>query len=399
MRVTPLGTATNDRIRDTLESHGWDVARSGTAAEGVKQGAVHATGLDPATVERLLMYAGGKLGLEVFTGDDWALVVGSRSGLSTLARPWGGPPELSQLAEQVGLALPAATPATWVIRDRALPLDHPVILGILNVTPDSFSDGGMLGTVEAAAVHAEGLIAAGAGIIDIGGESTRPGSSEPVSADEELARVLPLVEALHGGHPETPVSVDTVKGVVARRCLAAGASIINDVSGGRLDADLLAAVAEAGAGLVLMHSRGGLAEMASYRDATYEDLVRDVVDELAVAIERAERAGVRPEAIAVDPGLGFSKRTRHNWELLDQLEGLGSLARPILLGPSRKRFIGAATGQPVDRRDVATAAVCALGYERGARLFRVHDVEVTRDALAVARAFQMPALVDDEASM
>ncbi|MEE8061049.1 MAG: dihydropteroate synthase [Gemmatimonadales bacterium] len=393
MRVTPLGTATPDRIRDTLESHGWDPARAGIAADGADWDAVHATGLDPATVERLLLYAGGKLGLAVITGDDWALVVGSRSGLSTLARPWGGPPELAELAEQVGLALPASLPASWAIRDRTVPLDDAVVVGILNVTPDSFSDGAVHATAAAAASHAEHLIASGAGIIDVGGESTRPGSPEPVSAEEELARVLPVVDALRRIHPDTPVSVDTVKAAVARRCLAAGASIINDVSGGRLDADLLTAVAEAGAGLVLMHSRGALDQMASYREATYDDLVHEVLTELGAAIERAERAGVAGDAIAIDPGLGFAKRVEDNWELLDQLQVLRSLGRPILVGPSRKRFVGAATGQPVDRRDVASAAACALAYERGARLFRVHDAESARDALAVAQAFRSPQRV------
>ena len=167
-------------------------------------------------------------------------------------------------------------------------------------------------------------------------------------------------------------------------------SIVNDVSGARLDPDLPAAVAAAGAGLILMHSRGGMAELASYDHANYEDLVGEVIGELAQAIERAERAGVAPAAIAVDPGLGFSKRVAQNWELLDRLDALRSLGRPILVGPSRKRFVGAATGRPVEQRDGATATVCALAYERGARLFRVHDAAVTRDALAVAEACRVP---------
>lgn len=363
------------------------------AAEGAEPGAVHATGIDTETLERLVLYAGGKLGLDVLTGSDWAVIGGSRARLSTLARPWGGPPELADLAHAVGLALPAVTPPTWTIADRSLSLDRPLLVGILNVTPDSFSDGGRYPDLTAAADHAQRLVDSGADLVDIGGESTRPARPQPVTAAEELDRVLPVVETLSERLPDVPLSIDTVKAGIAERCIAAGASIINDVSGGRLDPDLPAVVAEAGAGLVLMHSRGTVSDMATYDHAEYGDVINEVILELGAAIERAVSSGVAEDRVAIDPGLGFSKRVRQNWLLLDQLEALTCLGRPIMVGPSRKRFLGAATGRPVMDRDVATAAACALAYGRGARLFRVHDPASALDALAVAHATSEPASV------
>jgi len=231
--------------------------------------------------------------------------------------------------------------------------------------------------------------------VDVGGESTRPGRPESVTAADELARVLPVVEAMRECLPDTLVSVDTVKAEVAVQCLEAGASIINDVSGGRLDPDLPAVVAGAGAGLVLMHSRGTVADMATYDHADYQDLLNEIIVELGEGIERAVSAGVAEDRIAVDPGFGFAKRVRQSWWLLDQLEALTCLGRPIMVGPSRKRFLGAATGRPLEERDVATAAACALAYGHGARLFRVHDVGSARDALAVAHAMCEPGSVEE----
>lgn len=376
-------------------AHGWDLAQASAAAEGAESGAVHATGIDPATIERLVLYAGGKLGLDVLTGSDWAVIGGSRARLSTLARPWGGPPELAEIAHAVGMALPAAVPPTWSTARGSLALDRPVLVGILNVTPDSFSDGGCYPDVATALDQAALMVDAGADMVDIGGESTRPGRPKPVTVAQELDRVLPIVESLGQQLPEVPLSVDTVKAEVAERCLAAGAAVINDVSGGRLDPELPAAVAEAGAGLVLMHSRGTVSDMASYDYAAYDDVLHETIAELGEGIERAVSAGVVHERIAIDPGFGFAKRVTQNWWLLDQLEALTCLGRPIMVGPSRKRFLGAATGRPVEDRDVATAAACALAYGRGARLFRVHDPGSTRDALAVAHAVREPGSVPE----
>ncbi len=395
MKVTPLVATTAGRLRDTLLAHGWDLAQATAAAEGAESGAVHATGLDQATLERLVLHAGGKLGLDVLTGTDWAVISGSRARLSTLARPWGGPPELADIAYAVGLALPGVAPPTWTIAQRSLSLDRPLLVGILNVTPDSFSDGGLYPDPAAAADHAQRLVDAGADVVDIGGESTRPGRPQPVPAADELARVLPVVEALRHRLPDIPLSVDTVKAEVAERCLAAGASIINDVSGGRLDPDLPAVVAGAGAGLVLMHSRGTVADMATYDHAEYHDLLNEIITELGQGIERAVSAGVTEDRITVDPGLGFAKRVGQSWWLLDQLEALTCLGRPIMVGPSRKRFLGAATGRPVAQRDVATATACALAYGRGAKIFRVHEPSSARDALAVAHAASEPGSVTE----
>jgi dihydropteroate synthase len=207
-----------------------------------------------------------------------------------------------------------------------------------------------------------------------------------VPVKTELERVLPVVEALIRRHPTLVITVDTVKAAVARATLEAGAAAINDVSALRLDRAMAPVVAEAGAGLVLMHSRGSILEIASYTHASYADVVGEVLAELRTAVTAAGDAGIPMPAVAVDPGFGFSKTVEQNLLLLDQLEALHALGRPVLVGPSRKRFLGAVTGLPLEDRDRATAAACALAWERGARMFRVHDVTAARDALAFAAA-------------
>jgi dihydropteroate synthase len=266
-------------------------------------------------------------------------------------------------------------------------LDQPVVMGIVNVTPDSFSDGGRYVSVDTALAHADELLAGGADILDVGGESTRPGRTEAVTVEEELRRVLPIVEALVRAHPSLIVSVDTVKAEVARAALDAGAAVVNDVSALRLDPTMAATLGATRSGVVLMHSRGSILEIASYVHAEYGgDVVGAVLLELAAALKKASEAGVGPEATVIDPGFGFAKTVEQNLILFDQLETFQVLGRPVLVGPSRKRFLGAAAGMPVEDRDRATATACALAYERGARLFRVHDVASTREALALARA-------------
>jgi dihydropteroate synthase len=262
-----------------------------------------------------------------------------------------------------------------------------VLVGILNVTPDSFSDGGRFVGAEAAIAHTEELLLAGASIIDIGGESTRPGRSSDVPVEEELRRVVPVVEALVRDHPKLLISIDTVKASVARAALESGAAIVNDVSAFRLDPAMASVVAEARAGVVLMHSRGSILEVASYTHADYDgDVVAGVLAELRLALDVAAAAGVGADATVIDPGLGFSKTVEQNVALFDQLAALEALGRPILVGPSRKRFLGSLTGLPLEERDRATAVACALAYERGARLFRVHDVAGAREAISLARA-------------
>ncbi len=387
MTGSPLATHAPRAVREALREGGWDAVRAAAAAEGLAPAAVRLTGLSLATLEALRGHAVRTLGLDLLTGPDWAIVAGSRARLSALARPWGGPPELAEVAFAVGLALPADRPAVWLTARGTLPLERPVIVGILNVTPDSFSDGGRWDAPAAALARAESLLEAGAAVLDVGGESTRPGRPDQVPAAEERRRVVPVIDAVARRFPDVVVSVDTVKAEVARAALEAGAGAVNDVSGGRLDPGMAAAVAAAGAGFILMHSRGTVGTMASYDHAEYGgDLIGAVVAELRAAVDGAVGAGVEPARIVVDPGLGFAKTPAQSVALLDELGALRALGRPILVGPSRKRFLGEATGRAVDDRDRATAAACALAWERGARLFRVHEPAAVRDALAVAGA-------------
>lgn len=277
--------------------------------------------------------------------------------------------------------------ASWATARGVISLERPRIMGILNVTPDSFWDGGRHAGHAAALRQAERLVAEGADLVDIGGESTRPGA-EGVSEAEELERVVPVVEAVVREWPDLPVSVDTVKAAVARAGLEAGAAVINDVSGFRLDPALPGECAAAGAGVVLMHSRGPVDRMASYDTADYgPDPVGEVVAELRAALERAAAAGVAPGAVVLDPGLGFSKRTAQSAAAIRELDRVLALGRPVLLGPSRKRFVGElAGGLPAAERLPGTIAACVAGLAAGARLFRVHDVAPVRHALAVAEA-------------
>lgn len=390
MNVTPLALHSPRAVREALRSHGWEEALATNAAVGIHTTAFHLTGLDQGALEALVPFAGG-LGLEVLTGDSWAILAGSRSRLSVLARPWTVPQPLAEIAAGIGVAMPAEPAMQWQTARGAISLDRPVLVGVLNVTPDSFSDGGRFAGAGAAVAHAGTLLEEGASIIDVGGESTRPGREADVPAEEELRRVLPVVEGLVKAYPSLVISVDTVKARVARATLDAGAAIINDVSGLRLDPDMAAAVAAGSAGAVLMHSRGSVLEIASYTYADYAgDVVGAVSNELREALARASAAGIGQENTVVDPGLGFSKTVEQNIELLDQLAALQSLGRPLLVGPSRKRFLGAVTGQPVEDRDRVTATACAFAYERGARLFRVHAVAAAREALALARVMEGP---------
>ncbi|MBX6364453.1 MAG: dihydropteroate synthase [Gemmatimonadetes bacterium] len=281
----------------------------------------------------------------------------------------------------------AATGAAWLTARGAVPLDRPRVVGILNVTPDSFWDGGLHAGVEAAVVHADQLLADRPDILDVGGESTRPGA-RPVPPGEELARVVPVVRAIVRAFPDALVSVDTVKAEVAAAALAEGAAIVNDVSGLRLDPAMPEVVRRAGAGVILMHSRGGVETMARYAEATYgADPVGEVTAELATALERARAAGIADAAVVLDPGLGFSKRTEHSIAVLAQLDRILALGRPVLVGPSRKRFVGEVAGglAPEDRLP-GTLAACVVALLHGARLFRVHDVLEASRALAVAEA-------------
>jgi dihydropteroate synthase len=260
----------------------------------------------------------------------------------------------------------------------------PFLMGVVNATPDSFSDGGRFLDPDAAADHAFRLAEEGADLVDVGGESTRPGAP-PVPPDEELRRVVPVVERLRARGFPLPISVDTSKGAVARGALAAGADLVNDVTA-LSDPGLAAAVAAGGVPVVLMHTRGTPADMQSR--AVYGDVVRDVATELSAALERAVAAGVARERVVLDPGIGFAKTAAQSVELLARVGELRALGRPLLVGPSRKSFIGSVAGVPVaDRLPGTLAAVtaCVLG---GVELLRVHDIAPARQAAAVAAALR-----------
>jgi dihydropteroate synthase len=278
--------------------------------------------------------------------------------------------------------------SVWAHSHGSIPLDRPVVMGILNVTPDSFSDGGRFFSVDEALARAESLIAEGADIIDVGGESTRPQGAVPVDAAEESRRVLPVVAGVRRRFPESVLSVDTVKAEVAERALGEGAAIVNDVSGFRLDERMAQVCARARAGVVLMHSRGGVSDMATFAHATYgDDVVGEVLAELLPRASAAEEAGVPREAIVLDPGIGFAKRSEHSLAVLAELPRIVDADYPVMVGVSRKRFLGEITGvrDPAERVHGTTGAnVMALAL--GARIFRVHEVAAARQALDVAWA-------------
>jgi dihydropteroate synthase len=260
----------------------------------------------------------------------------------------------------------------------------PVVVGILNVTPDSFSDGGNFLDPEAAAEHATIMLDEGAGIIDVGGESTRPGS-DPVSREEEVRRVVPVIERIIAARPEAVISVDTYRSATAAAALDAGASVVNDVTALRGDPRMISVVTEAQCPVILMHMQGEPKNMQS--EPRYTDVVREVKDFLRSRTEHAVRSGAHAENIIVDPGIGFGKTLDHNLTLLRGLQAIVDLGFPVLVGASRKRFIGSITGvQEAEQRVFGTVATTVLAYEKGATLFRVHDVRANSEALAVAEA-------------
>lgn len=272
--------------------------------------------------------------------------------------------------------------ATWELSRRTLSLERPQIMGILNVTPDSFSDGGRFFSLEAAVLRAQEMEREGADIIDIGGESTRP-NAPAVTLAQELDRVIPVIEALKG-RISIPISIDTYKAGVAKAACAAGAEIVNDVTGLMFDPEMAAVVAEADAGLVVMHTRGMPDTMQ--KDTGYGDLIADVKEYLARSMALARSAGLVEGRIAVDPGLGFGKSVQGNLELIKRLDEFLELGRPILVGPSRKSFIGAVTGREGGERIFGTAAAVAMSIAHGATILRVHDVAAMKDVAVMARA-------------
>jgi len=266
----------------------------------------------------------------------------------------------------------------WVLGQRTQ------IMGIVNVTPDSFSDGGKWATHEAAVAHALRLVHAGADILDIGGESTRP-FSDPVPVEEELRRVLPVIESLRS-HMDIPISIDTTKAEVAYRAIQAGADIINDVSALRFDPEMGAVAAETGVPLILMHMLGTPKTMQ--QSPHYEALFSEIIRFLEERIHAAVSAGVDRTQIIVDPGIGFGKTVTHNLRLIRDLDALAVLERPILLGASRKRFIGSILNASTEDREIGTAVANAFGIAAGAHILRVHDVTIQRQAALMADALR-----------
>lgn len=269
----------------------------------------------------------------------------------------------------------------WRLRTRSLPLERPLIMGVVNLTPDSFSDGGTISSPQEGLAHARRLIEEGADLLDLGGESTRPGA-EAVSAEVEIERVMPVLEALVADG--TPLSIDTSKPEVARVALAAGAEAVNDVTSGS-HREMFPVVADAGAGLILMHMHGNPRTMQT--EPRYADVVAEIKTFLAERAAAAQKQGVTPDRIALDPGIGFGKTLEHNLTLIRHLRAFRILGFPVVLGASRKKFLGLITG--VDdpaQRDLASAVIAALGVERGADILRVHNVAACREAVAVAIA-------------
>ncbi len=272
---------------------------------------------------------------------------------------------------------------TVFAKGRLIPiLDCPLLMGIVNVTPDSFSDGGRYVTVDQAVERAMALVSEGADILDLGAESTRPGAT-PVGEQEEMDRLLPVLHEVMK-RTAVPISVDTMKSRVAREALEAGASIINDVTALRFDPDMAALVAQFGAGVVMMHMQGMPMTMQEY--PKYDSVVIDVRNFFVERIAAAERAGIAKSQMVLDPGFGFGKLLLHNLELLGQLSSFDQLDCPVLVGVSRKAFLGKILDRPVQDREWGTAAAVALAVDRGASIIRVHDVASMKDVVKVAAA-------------
>lgn len=315
------------------------------------------------------------------------LIMGTVNQIRDLARKLSWQPfDLPELGERIASLVDTVSgKATRVLRARSHALDlddHAHIMGILNVTPDSFSDGGRYLRPTAALDRAMEMVREGADIIDIGGQSSRPGSAA-TSEQEELDRAVPVVERIHGEWPG-PISIDTYREKVARAALGAGASIVNDITALTAEPGVAAAAADAGAACVLMHMKGTPADMQ--KDPAYDDLIGEIVLFLGRAVERARSAGLAEDQIVIDPGIGFGKTTEHNLAILRHLPELAVLGMPVLVGTSRKSFIGSVLDLPVGDRLEGTLATAAYAVAQGARILRVHDVKPVVRAVRMVEA-------------
>jgi dihydropteroate synthase len=384
--VAPVSVRGTAAVRDALLSHGWEGDVASLTAGGLSIAGFHVRGVPQATLEAMVPLA-ARLGLELVTGDDWLILAGPRARLGAFARPWVQPEPVRELANAIGMAMPAELPQHWQHAHGSIALDVPVMMAVLNATPDSFSSSSRIEHVADALERVEWFLESGARVVDVGGESTRPGA-QPLDPLREAERVVPVIAAVVHRFPDLPVSVDTLHAATARAALDVGAAIINDVTAGRHDPELLRVAAAAGAGLILSHSRGAPGSLADIDpDAPDDgDVTGMVVRDLEVSRAGALAAGNDAGRLVLDPGFGFGKSAPQNWRLLDALDTVVAMGSPVMVGVSRKRFLGDATGQPIEARDAATAAACALAWDRGARLFRLHNPAAVRDALAVAHA-------------
>ncbi len=386
MTLTPIATDNPVALGEALLRRGLSSDRADAASVGLTAITFILDDVS-ADVKDVLSVAAHNQGVELLTGEDWVLLSGTVAKLGGLIRPgFSSLPEA--IANEIGefLREQIEPVRVWHTARGIIQLDRPLIVGILNVTPDSFSDGGLFVDPDVALRHAEKMIQEGAAMIDIGAESTRPGASGAVDEEEEWNRLRPVLDGFVRRFADVAVSVDTVKGAIARRALDAGAWVVNDVSGLRLDPTIGEHCASAGAGLVLMHSRGDVADMANYDHASYEDVTAEVIGELRESVRKAFGMGVSREQIVIDPGLGFSKRPEQNYEILGRLQALTGLGYPLMVGPSRKRFLESVTGHKVSECDADTAAVCVAAAIKGANLFRVHAVRQVAAALRICEA-------------
>lgn len=372
--VDPAGIA---HMLPKLEHHALLVSQVMAPAANIMKQEMLSLGGDAAV-------ARGTVACSVATTD--LLLIGTAKQLAALSNKLAGQPfGLQQLSTELVDLLQTIRkqPTVWETSRRQLVLDRPLIMGILNVTPDSFSDGGRHNKLPLAIERALQMVAEGADLIDVGGESTRPGAP-PVSADEELQRVLPVIEAL-AGRSDVPISIDTWKSSVVNAALTAGAEIVNDISGLAFDPEMGQTVARHGAGLVLMHTRGRPQQMQ--QDTVYHDLIGEVSAALKQTIDGAIDAGILKERIVIDPGIGFGKDAAGNLEILHRLPELKSLGYPLLVGTSRKSFIGKTLQRnATEDRLFGTAATVALSVAAGVQILRVHDVQAMKDVALMAHA-------------
>ncbi|HUU10907.1 MAG TPA: dihydropteroate synthase [Phycisphaerae bacterium] len=397
-----IATANTRPVLDEMGRAGTPPAESFLARTDMVAVALeNVAGPEAQVLKRAMLEAGGDASASPRPSDYGAdtcnvVLIGSRNQFRALLdRLAGAPAAAAAIGQEVRRALDAHGRTHFTIRmgSRRLAVGpQPAVMGIVNVTPDSFSDGGLCLESHSAVAHAQRLVAEGADIIDVGGESTRPGS-DPVPEDEELARVLPVVETL-ASRVDVAISIDTCHARVAREAVAAGACLVNDVTGLRGDPDMAAVVAETGAGVAIMHMLGHPKTMQDHPH--YDHLMADICRYLRHGMQAAVDAGVPEDSILVDPGIGFGKTVDHNLEILARLGQLRTLGVPILVGPSRKRFIGEVAGvEAPSERTYGTAAACCLAQAAGALVLRVHDVREVRQALTVAAAI---AQVDENAS-